>query len=371
MVLRRKMQLIKSNLNLPATVEELNTFILIGKEKLNAHKAKIRAIEKSGMAVMAKEAALVDAQDMADVLLDAEIKMGEILEAVQPEYVGSIEGTHVPKQIKTLPKNVTKKQSHQAQTISKHKEIVEQVKAEAREKGEIPTATQVYRLIKYDEATAKVTAIREKRIAEPDGKYDVIVIDPPWPMEKIERDCRPNQHAFDYPTMDVFCQNIDRIYDGTKTIETNCVCHKSIYEDEELCNSIECLVGNIIENNTADDCHLFLWTTHKFLPMALRLIDLWDSRYVCLFTWHKPGGFQPIGLPQYNSEFVIYARKGVPKFIDTKAFNTCFDAPRGTHSEKPELFYQTITRVTGECSRLDMFSRRKISGFKQWGNEVG
>jgi N6-adenosine-specific RNA methylase IME4 len=31
--------------------------------------------------------------------------------------------------------------------------------------------------------------------------YGTIVIDPPWEMEKIKRDVRPNQVAFDYPTM--------------------------------------------------------------------------------------------------------------------------------------------------------------------------
>jgi ParB/RepB/Spo0J family partition protein len=198
--------------------------------------------------------------------------------------------------------------------------------------GELRTVADVKREAKRAAVVESLEDVSARRAKELAGEYDIIVIDPPWPMEKIERDVRPNQVEFDYPTMG---------------------------EDELAA----------MQMPAAADCHLWLWTTHRFLPMALRLLEAWGFKYVCTFVWHKPGGFQPIGLPQYNCEFAIYARRGAPQFIDTKALPVCFEAPRGKHSEKPEAFYDIIRRVTAG-RRIDIFNRREIDGFDVWGKEA-
>jgi len=168
----------------------------------------------------------------------------------------------------------------------------------------------------------------------PKNKYRTIVVDPPWPIQRIPRAERPNQPKdYAYQTMEV--EEIQKL---------------------ELPASQE-------------NCNVFLWVTHKFLPAAFECFDRWGVRYVCTFVWHKPGGFQVYQQPQRNCEFVLFGVIGKSKFRTTKNFKCCFAAKRGKHSEKPREFYETIERVSLPL-RLDMFARKAHKGFKVWGLEV-
>ncbi len=176
--------------------------------------------------------------------------------------------------------------------------------------------------------------IRQKALSvpPPKGQYRCIVIDPPWPMKKISLDRRPNQvPELDYPTM-----SLDEIRE--------------------------------IEIPAAEQCHLYLWTTQKFIRDAFMMMDGWEFKYLATMVWHKNGGYQPAGLPQFNCEFVIIGRRGGIEFSDMKDFFLCFNASRREHSRKPDFFYDLVRRVS-PGPRLDMFSREQRTGFDQFGAE--
>jgi N6-adenosine-specific RNA methylase IME4 len=236
-----------------------------------------------------------------------------------------------------LPGDAGKKRAARAKKLAeipeeKRESLVNELIAEG--KGVTPNAV-------LQKARAEAKQSRRRQLAtaafSENGPFDVVVIDPPWPMQKIDRDERPNQDAFDYPVMsEIELMNWWAVHMAPKL---------------------------------ANDCHLFCWATQKYLPMGLRLVEHWGFKYVLVMVWHKLGGFQPVDLPQYNCEFVIYGRKGAPLFVETTAFSCCFDGPRREHSRKPDYFYDTIKRVTGG-SRIDVFSREPRLGFAQYGNET-
>ncbi len=327
------MELVKRNDNLPITLKELTKFVLIGREKLVSVRAEIRAIDKIGLATEVREQKKNEAQDLAGALLDAETRIGKLLKDIKIKpLTDSTTGRTIGSE-KILPEGINKKQSHYYQAMAAHPEIVEQVKAEAKENDDLPTRTEVLRVIKQKENEKQFSELKKREIKNPDGKYDVIVIDPPWEINKIDRDITPEQTGFDYPTMTV----------------------------EQIKN---------IKLPMTNNCHVFMWTTQKYLSIAFNIFETWGLKYVLTFVWHKNGGFQPFNLPQYNCEFIIYGRQGSPKFSDIKDFFTCFDAKRTGHSKKPDEFYDMVKRVT-IGRRLDMFNRRAINGFDVWGNESG
>lgn len=171
----------------------------------------------------------------------------------------------------------------------------------------------------------------------PAGRFRCLVIDPPWPVAKIERDVRPNQDAaLDY---------------GTWTVED--------IQSGKL--------KAVVADKADEKAHLYLWTTHKYLPTAIECAREWGFEYQCLMTWVKNVGMTPYSW-MYSTEHVVFATRG-GLALKRMGIRLDFSAKVREHSRKPDEFYD-IVKEASPGPRIDMFSREKRDGFAQWGNEA-
>jgi len=184
-----------------------------------------------------------------------------------------------------------------------------------------------------DDAARQMLDLWKKSI-EIKPVYRTIVIDPPWPIEKSLRTARPNQMEMDYKTW-------------------------SLEEIRKF---------PIKKFISKDGCHLYLWTTHKYLPDAIQILGDWGFKYHCLLTWVKNVGFTPFSF-MFSTELVLFGLMGNVAMIK-KGERLDFTADAREHSRKPDTFYDLVKRVSPD-PRIDIFSREKRDGFDQWGIEVG
>jgi N6-adenosine-specific RNA methylase IME4 len=271
------------------------------------------------------------------------------------------------KQIQTLKKGVEtpdlslndKTETHNTQKIIAKKldkstgwvAMADVVSAKAPEKikeklrsGEMAVTT-AYQEIKKEEKKAErdkkikevKRKIEEENLVTPNKKYHVIGIDPPWAYEEKggfssdDYNSESNRGAVDYPTMTV--EQIKKI-----------------------------------ELPSADDCVLFLWTTHAFLRDSFDLLDEWGFKYKATLVWDKV----KMGLGRtvrMQVEFCLIAIKGNP-IINGSSERDIITEPRREHSRKPEAFYEMAERM---CvgNKLDYFSRQNRKNWDHYGAEQG
>lgn len=119
---------------------------------------------------------------------------------------------------------------------------------------------------------------------------------------------------------------------------------------------------------TTAQAHLWIWVLNQHVDWGYEVARAWDFEPQQMITWKKPG--LGAGRFQCNSESVLICRKGSRHgnpFGMTSG--TCFEWPRGRHSEKPDAFYRLVERVS-PGPYLEMFCRRPQRGWMTHGNEV-
>jgi N6-adenosine-specific RNA methylase IME4 len=172
----------------------------------------------------------------------------------------------------------------------------------------------------------------------PEGKFRCIVADPPWQL-----DTGPN------------------VFGGTG--ESG---HDNL-EYEQL--SVDDIKQLPVEKSAADDAHLYLWTTNKYLEASYSVARAWGFKPSVILVWAKtPRGVGLGDAFKLTTEFCLYARRGSLK-ERMVVERTWFEWARRRHSEKPEAFYEMVESVA-HAPFLEMFSRRNRDGWTHWGEEA-
>lgn len=196
-----------SNANLPANLEDLSRFVLIGREQLVAVRAAIRAIDKVGVAQEVRKQKLKEAQEISEAVLDAEVRIGELMRDVpkasggdrRSENFKNDTAVHFETKQSIVEKaGFTPKQVQRFETLAAHPEIVAQAKAEARENDDIVSRSLVLNMVKAQKKADVIEHARtniENQQKErggailhvgngigfiPEEKYDLLLTDPPY-----------------------------------------------------------------------------------------------------------------------------------------------------------------------------------------------
>lgn len=176
----------KQSIQLPSNLEDLSKFVLVGRERLTAVRAEIRAIQKVGLAKEVHEQKLAEAQDIAEAVLDAEAKIGELTKAIPTKSGARTDikpcdnGDTRLKEERLESIGLDRQQASRFERLANHPQAVEAAKEQAREEGRIVTRQDVLNRIPKEPKKLKnlndiVDVVREDRGQYEQAKQDTIV----------------------------------------------------------------------------------------------------------------------------------------------------------------------------------------------------
>lgn len=174
---------------LPDSLPELAAFVLVGREKLTAVRAEIRAIGKLQLAEEVRQQKRDEAQMLSEALLDAEVRIGELTKAIPKATNGGAnqygaKPTAMSEKQKTKSEVITDlgftpKQVERFEILANNPDVVEEVKREARKNDDIPTRTRVIDLVQQRKKAENARIEESSRIYKQfhNGLFGLITIE--------------------------------------------------------------------------------------------------------------------------------------------------------------------------------------------------
>jgi N6-adenosine-specific RNA methylase IME4 len=325
--------------NLPTTFEDVAQFAILAQEKLKSIKAEISAIKRLGLAQEVYEQKTEEAQQLSELAIRAQVKLGEISSKLptspgaRTDLTSSTRDDEVTKQDALGKLGIKKQLASQYEAMAANPEIVEAAIGEARDNNDIVSRSFVLEKIKAKEREQKQAEVAQVVTprAIPTGKYEVIYADPPWRYDFSETKVRDIENQ--YPTMDL--------------------------------ESIKAL-----KIPSSDNSVLFLWATAPKLPEAFEVMEAWGFSYKTCSVWDK----EKIGMGYWfrgQHELLLVGTKGQVSPPPPQAReSSVYRESRGEHSAKPKRYYEMIESMFPGKAYLELFARSKHSDdWEVWGNQ--
>lgn len=185
-------------------------------------------------------------------------------------------------------------------------------------------------------------------------KYKVILADPPWPQKAGRK------------------MNCYKVVDGKQIWNSNHVKSEDMPYPTMTIDEIKAFPTATLADL---DCALFCWATNANLQNALEVVKCWGFKYSTTIVWAKNlmgGGLG--GDFRVTTEFLIYARRGKPKSINTcpstwHNVKRTYENEYPKNSKKPIYFHELIESMF-EGDKVELFARQEREGWDVFGNEV-
>jgi len=191
------------------------------------------------------------------------------------------------------------------------------------------TVNAVYTTLKREEKQKKQALMPKPTL--PEGKYNVILADPPWKYDFSETQSRKIEDK--YPTLEL--------------------------------SEIKALAVP-----SADDAVLLLWATAPKLREALEVMSAWGFEYKTNAVWDK----MKIGMGYWfrgQHELLLLGVKGdVSPPAEALRRSSVITEERTEHSKKPEVIYEMIEQMFPDAKYLELFARKDRPKWVSWGNEL-
>lgn len=180
------------------------------------------------------------------------------------------------------------------------------------------------------------TAIAGKILALPNKKYGVIYADPEWKFETYSEEGKLDTSA----------------------------------ENHYATSLLDEIKARDVPSISAADCALFLWATVPMLPQALEVMAAWGFHYVSHCAWVKDRTGTGYWFWNKHELLLVGTRGHVPAPAPGDQWPSAIEAPRGKHSEKPEIFYELIESYFQHLPKIELNARQARPGWDSWGLEA-